>query len=140
MSTLFDNFSVEGYCHHLPRNEFAAAFERLLCHVLKTAAAGNLHSHHRHAFNVVVFDYFAKLFGIVGTVKLGAANQGDAVFNEFLVKISVGKGGAVGGDKKICAVKVGCVCRHKLDLHRPLRKAGQGLAYRRSGGFFLGAV
>ena len=68
---------------------------------------------------------------VIDVVQLGAAHQRDVPLDELLVEGGVGVGGAVGGDEEPCAVKIGRVHRHQLDLHRPLGKAAHLLGLRR---------
>lgn len=58
---LFQYLTFGGYCVHLPRDEFAACFKRVLRGVLYAAAAGNLHADYSYALDIVVGDNLSKL-------------------------------------------------------------------------------
>ena len=71
---LFQYLTFGGYCVHLPRDEFAACFKRVLRGVLYAAAAGNLHADYSYALDIVVGDNLSKLFGVVDIVELRTAD------------------------------------------------------------------
>ena len=56
--------------------------------------------------------------------------------HELLMDVGVGVGGAVGGDKQLGTIKIGCIHRHELDLAGPLgqlRGLGGGRSCSRCG-------
>ena len=87
------------------------------------------------AFDVVFAEDLRQLIGVVALVELGAADEHDAVFHEPPVEISMGKGGAVGRDEQMRAVKIGRVHRYQLQLYRPLAQFARHL--RRGRGYGL---
>ena len=108
--------------NHSPRDKLAACDKRTLDGIFNAAAAGNLHSHNGHALDIVVCNNGGQLVGVIDIVKLGTSDKRYAVADKLIVEIAVGVGGAVGGDEQICAVKIGRIDGHELDLNRPLRK------------------
>ena len=122
IKSLFNYFSVGRNSYNLPRNELSACLQRTLDCVFNAAAAGNLHSDHLDAFDVVLCDDGGQLFCIIALVQLGTADQGDVIAHEIRVKVGVSVGRAVGSDQQVCTVKVGCAHRNQLDLTGPLRQ------------------
>ena len=107
--------------------------------VFKPAATRHFHSYDGYAFNVVILYDFAKFFGIIYVVKLRAAYQSNFPFHKVGVHICVGVRGAIGGDKKLRAVKILGVRGYEPYLARPLIKLGNRSAavFRLLGSVFL---
>ena len=61
-----------------------------------------------------------KFVGIIYVIEFRTTNECDSIANKFVMKIAVGISRAICRNKQICAVKIRCVYRHKLYLHRPL--------------------
>lgn len=108
-----------SYCHG---DIFAAVGDCFSYCVFYSATAWNFHSGYCYAADIVSFHYLAKLFGIVCGVKLRTAYDGYFACHEIGMEASAGIGCAICSDKQVCAVKLWCVHRYKLYLHRPLHK------------------
>lgn len=70
----------------MPRNEITAVNEGLSDGVFDSRAAGNLHSYDGNAFDIVIFDYFRELFGIINAVELRTSDKRYSVFNYLQFK------------------------------------------------------
>src|SRR5699024_7252958 len=92
---LFQYPSIRRDGYHLPGDELAACLESLLHCVFDPAAAGNFHACYGDAFNIISCDDLRQFFRIISFVQLGAADERNAVADKFIMKISVGIGGAV---------------------------------------------
>ena len=88
--------------------------------MLNPSAAGDLHPDHSHFFDLISCQNCTELFRIVLFIELWAADQCNVITDKFLVEISVGEGGTIGGNQQICIVKIGGVDRYEFDLYRPL--------------------
>ena len=119
---LFQYLPFGGYCVHLPRDEFAACFKRVLRSVLYAAAAKNLHADYSYALDIVVGDNLSKLFGVVDIVELRTADYSDVILYKTLVEAAVSVRCAVCGDEQIGTVEVWGTYRDKLNLYGPLHK------------------
>ena len=110
--------SVGGDDIHLHRDILAGSGDCAVYGVFYTSAAGYFHARYRNAPDIVGADYPAQFLSIVGVVQLGAADEGNSAFDVPAVEISVGVGGAVGGDKQVAAPEIGSLHSRKLDLNR----------------------
>ena len=117
---LFDNSAVGGNSYYLPRNKFSAVHQSFFYCVFNAAAAWNFHAYHSYAFYVVTCNDGGEFFGIINRIKLWASDESDLISDKIVVEVSVGVCGAVCGNKKVCVVKIWCVCGHKFYLTRPL--------------------
>ena len=63
-----------------------------------SAAAGDLHTHHCQALNIIARDDFGQLLRIIAVIQLGAPDQSDPVPDKLIMKISVCICGAVRSD------------------------------------------
>ena len=120
---LFEDSSVPGDRHNLPRDEFAAVAECRFRSTLQPAAAWNFHPDDGHALNVIFPDDCSKLFGIIHRVQLRAADQGDLSLHEILMHVGISVGSTVCCNQQLCAFKERSLRRQELDLARPLVQA-----------------
>ena len=106
---------------NIPYNLSTHTFlKRRLHGMLDAAAAGNFHAHNGDASDIVIGQDRGQLLGIVDAVQLRAADQGNVIPDEFIVKIAVGVGGAVRSHQELRSVEIRCVHRRQFDLDRPL--------------------
>ncbi len=96
--------------------------QRALDGIFNPAAAGDLHTHDRDAFDVVFTQDAGELFAIIAFIEFGTADQRNAPADKLLVERAVGIGCAVGGDEQARAVKIRRVDGYQLNLYRPLRQ------------------
>ena len=96
--------SICGDGVDLPGEKFAAGFHGIYGYILDSAAAGDFHAHDGDAFNIVL--------------------AGDLTFDKILVEVCIGVGCTVCCNEQVCSVKIWCVDRDELYLHRPLLKLG----------------
>ena len=83
-----------------------------------------------------------ELFGVVVGIQLGTADEGDMSLHEVPVEISIGVGGAIGGDEQMRAGKAGRPGGDQADLAGPLGQlrgdsaipSGSGLPLEQLGG------
>ena len=119
-SSLVQNPAVPGDRYDLPRDEFAAASERVLCRSLESAAAGNFHADDGHALDVIIPDDLCQFVRIVHCIQLRAADDRDFAAHKFLMHVGVSVSRTVGSDQQLCSVKEGSLRRNQLDLAGPL--------------------
>ena len=112
--------AVGGDCDNSPRNKFTAFLQGTFYRGLNTAATRHFHTRNGNALYVVVSDNGGQFLGIVGIVKFRASDKGDVIADEIIVEITVGIGGTIRRNQKICAVKIGRVYGHQFYLHGPL--------------------
>ena len=105
-------------------DRLAASSQSSVGGVLQPAAAGDLHAQQGDALDGIGRENGGELFGVVVGIQLGTADEGDAPLHEVPVEISIGVGGAIGGDQQLGTVKRRCINRCKLDLYRPLLQTG----------------
>ena len=120
----------------IPGDELTAVLEGSDGGVFETSAARHLHPQDGNALDVVIADDLGQLLAVVHGIQLGAADEGNMAAHELLMDVRVGVGGAVGGDKQLGTVKIGCIHRHELDLAGPLgqlRGLGGGRSCSRCG-------
>ena len=91
-SCFVSNASIGSDYHDLPGNQFPAGLQCILSGHLDPAAAGDFHPHDRDAADVVLPDDLGELLGIISFIQFGAADQGNAIFDEAVVKVAVGIG------------------------------------------------
>ena len=120
MLLLLHDFTVNTDGDDLPGDEFPAVLECFLGRHLQTAAAGNFHSYNGYALNVVTLNDCGQFFAVIHLVQFGAADESQLVPDKILMKACVSIGGAIGGDQKLCAVKIGGADWCQFDLYRPV--------------------
>ena len=96
------HLTVRGDRDDLPRDKFAAVFQRRGRRLGKSSAAGNLHSDNGDAFYVVFADDCRQLLGIIHPIQLRATHKRDVSLNEPLVESGIGVSCAVGSNKQLC--------------------------------------
>ena len=104
----------------MPRDHVSAVLERDFNSVLNSSATRDFHAGDYHRFDAVMFQNGSQFFRVVVIVKFWAADNGYPILHVLSVEVSVGIGGAVGRDEQIGVVKIRCIDRYELDLHRPL--------------------
>lgn len=75
--------------------------------MLNTAAAGNLHTNHSQAFDMVFTDDFGQLFAVIDSVQLGAADKRDLSADKIRMETAVCVGCAVSCNQKVSPSKYG---------------------------------
>ena len=76
-------------------NIFAAILNCSFYRKLHTSAARYFHPYYGDAFDVVRLNDSGQLFAVIHVIKLGTADQGNVISDEFIVKISVGESRAI---------------------------------------------
>ena len=116
--------SVPADRNDLPGNEFTACLESILCSPLQSAATGHLHPHNSNAPYIIIPDDPSQFLRVIYLVQLGAADDCSLAFHEFLMHIGIGIGCAIRCDQQLCPFKKWSLCRHQLNLARPLVQTG----------------
>ena len=117
-------------------DRLAASSQSSVGGVLQPAAAGDLHAQQGDALDGIGRENGGEPFGVVVGIQLGTADEGDAPLHEVPVEISIGVGGAIGGDEQVRAGKAGRPGGDQADLAGPLgqlRGLGGGRSCSRCG-------
>ena len=120
--SLAEYLSVCGNYYYVPRDEFAAILQRLLCGHFNAAAARNFHPYDSYTLDVVVFDYFRQFLRVIDVIQFRTADKSDFVLDESVVEIAIGICCAVCRYQQVCSLEVWSPGRCELDLYRPLRQ------------------
>ena len=123
-------------------DRLAASSQSSVGGVLQPAAAGDLHAQQGDALDGIGRENGGEPFGVVVGIQLGTADEGDAPLHEVPVEISIGVGGAIGGDEQMRAGKAGRPGGDQADLAGPLGQlrgdsaipSGSGLPLEQLGG------
>ena len=123
-------------------DRLAASSQSSVGGVLQPAAAGDLHAQQGDALDGIGRENGGELFGVVVGIQLGTADEGDMSLHEVPVEISIGVGGAIGGDEQMRAGKAGRPGGDQADLAGPLGQlrgdsaipSGSGLPLEQLGG------
>ena len=137
---LFQNAPVTTDGHDLPRQELAAAAQRVLGSPLQTTTAGHVHADDGHTLDVIVRDDLCQFLGIVDAIEFWTADDRHFAFHKVFVHVRISIGRAVCRDEQFRAFEERRLRRKKFDLAWPLvqlrdrscRRSLRGSLFRRT--------